>query len=234
MILLIKLFLAHLIGDFVFQSNKSIKQKEKKKLKSPALYIHIGIHLVILILLLWDFSLWPIILIITISHFIIDALKLIFQKKKTKRFWFFLDQLLHVIMILVAYFLFTENRLEIASFFTENTLLLITCVLFLTQPVSIIMMIIFSKWNIEKLTKGNESLKDAGRYIGMLERLLVFIFIITNHWEAVGFLITAKSVFRFGDLKESKHRKLTEYILIGTLISFGIAILTGIAYLYFT
>jgi hypothetical protein len=46
----------------------------------------------------------------------------------------------------------------------------------------------------------------------------------------VGFLITAKSVFRFGNLKESKDRQLTEYILIGTLLSFGIAIITGIIY----
>ena len=91
---------------------------------------------------------------------------------------------------------------------------------------------IFSKWNIAKLTQGNESLKDAGMYIGILERILVFVFVILNHWEAVGFLITAKSVFRFGDLKESKHRKLTEYILIGTLISFGIAIFVGILYAY--
>ena len=89
---------------------------------------------------------------------------------------------------------------------------------------------IFTKWNISKLTENNESLKDAGAYIGILERLLVFIFIIVNHWEAVGFLITAKSVFRFGDLKESKHRKLTEYILIGTLISFGIAIAVGLIF----
>ena len=168
----------------------------------------------------------------TISHFIIDVLKLTFEKKKTKRLWFFLDQLLHITVIFVAYFLFTDNSFHLANFVTKNSLLLITCVLFLTQPVSIIMMTIFSKWDIEKLTTGNESLKDAGRYIGMLERILVFVFIITNHWEAVGFLITAKSVFRFGDLKESKHRKLTEYILIGTLISFGIAILTGILYLY--
>jgi hypothetical protein len=90
---------------------------------------------------------------------------------------------------------------------------------------------IFSKWNIEELTEGNQSLEDAGKYIGILERLLVFVFIITHHWEAVGFLITAKSVFRFGDLKESKHRKLTEYILIGTLISFGIAILIGLLFI---
>jgi hypothetical protein len=89
---------------------------------------------------------------------------------------------------------------------------------------------IFLKWNISELTKNHESLKDAGKYIGILERILVFIFIILNHWEAVGFLITAKSVFRFGDLKESKDRQLTEYILIGTLISFGIAITTGIIY----
>lgn len=232
--LLIKLFLAHLIGDFVFQTKKSIKQKERLKLKSPVLYIHIAIHFVLLSLILWDISLWPIILTITISHFIIDVLKLKFQKKKTKRLWFFLDQLFHIIMIFVAYFLFTDNSLEVSTIFTETNVLLLTCVLFLTQPVSIIMMTIFSKWNIEKLTTGNESLKDAGRYIGMLERLLVFIFIISDHWEAVGFLITAKSVFRFGDLKESKHRKLTEYILIGTLISFGIAILTGLLFLYLT
>ena len=61
----------------------------------------------------------------------------------------------------------------------------------------------------------------------MLERLFVFIFVITGNWEGIGFLLAAKSVFRFGDLKESKDRKLTEYILIGTLLSFGIAIATG-------
>lgn len=91
--------------------------------------------------------------------------------------------------------------------------------------------IIFSKWDLKKITKDNESLKDAGKYIGILERLLVFAFIILDHWEAVGFLITAKSVFRFGDISNSKERQLTEYILIGTLLSFGIAILIGLLYL---
>ena len=230
MILLTKLLLAHFIGDFFLQPKHWVKEKEKKKLKSPKLYFHIAIHLALLFLILWDFALWPIVLVIGGLHLIIDALKLIVQKKKTKRLWFFIDQALHVIVIIATYYIYTNTTLDFNSIFTEQNLILITCLVFLTRPVSIIMKTIFTKWNISKLTENNESLKDAGEYIGILERLLVFIFIIVNHWEAVGFLITAKSVFRFGDLKESKHRKLTEYILIGTLISFGIAIAVGLIF----
>lgn len=233
MVLLIKLVLAHLIGDFILQPKSWVKSKEKRKLKSPKLYLHVAIHMVLLCLIIWDVSYWPLVLIITGLHLIIDVLKLMLQRKKTKRQWFFMDQLLHIISIFTVYFIYTNTTFITSEIPLETALLLLTCLLFLTKPVSIIMQAIFSKWNIEKLTKGNESLKDAGKYIGVLERLLVFIFIIMNHWEAVGFLITAKSVFRFGDLKESKHRKLTEYILIGTLMSFGIAILTGLIFLFF-
>jgi hypothetical protein len=230
MILLTKLLLAHFIGDFFLQPKHWVKEKEKKKLKSLKLYFHIAIHIALLFLILWDLSLWPIILIIGGLHLIIDALKLIVQTKKTKRLWFFIDQALHIIVIIATYYIYTQKTLDFKTVFIEQNLILITCLVFLTRPVSIIMKTIFTKWNISKLTENNESLKDAGEYIGILERLLVFIFIIVNHWEAVGFLITAKSVFRFGDLKESKHRKLTEYILIGTLISFGIAIAVGLIF----
>ncbi|MGB5275297.1 MAG: DUF3307 domain-containing protein, partial [Flavobacteriaceae bacterium] len=75
-----------------------------------------------------------------------------------------------------------------------------------------------------------ESLSNAGKYIGIIERLFVLTFLVLGRWEAIGLLITAKSVFRFNDLKESNNRKLTEYILIGTLLSFGIAIGTGLLY----
>ena len=232
MILLIKLFLTHIIGDFFLQPEKWVKEKEVKKLKSPKLYLHIAIHVALLFIMLWDITLWPVIVIIGVSHFIIDATKLLIQKEETKKMFFFIDQLLHIFIIVLVYFLFTEQTFSLNGLITEHNLLLLSCVLFLTIPVSIIMKAIFSKWDISKLTENNESLKDAGKYIGILERILVFTFIIADHWEAVGFLITAKSVFRFGDLKESKHRKLTEYILIGTLISFGIAIAIGLLYLY--
>jgi hypothetical protein len=230
MMILLKLFLAHIIGDFFLQPETWVKEKEAKKLKSPKLYLHILIHVTLLCVLLWDITLWPVIITVGALHYIIDALKLLSQSKKTKRLWFFIDQSLHVVSIFVAYYVFIE-RFQIENFLNDQTLLMVICILFLTQPVSIIMKTIFSKWNISKLTEGNESLKDAGKYIGILERILVFVFVILDHWEAVGFLITAKSVFRFGDLRESKHRKLTEYILIGTLISFGIAIGVGLLFM---
>lgn len=97
------------------------------------------------------------------------------------------------------------------------------------MPTSIIMKVIIAKWLPESDDESPKSLQNAGKYIGILERVLIFIFITTNHFEAVGFLLAAKSIFRFGELKEAHDLKLTEYVLIGTLLSFGIAI--GIALL---
>ncbi|MFV0540338.1 MAG: DUF3307 domain-containing protein [Aestuariibaculum sp.] len=230
MILLIKLFIAHFIADFFIQPKTWVKDKEKRKLKSSKLYLHVLIHMALTAILLWDLSLWPIVAVIGVSHLIIDGFKLYFQKKKSKRKWFFVDQLLHILVIIGCYLMYTKTVIDINDIFVKKGLLLLLCLLFLTVPTSIIMKTIFTKWNITELTKHNKSLKDAGQYIGVLERFLVFVFIISGHWEAVGFLITAKSVFRFGDLKDSKHRQLTEYILIGTLISFSIAIITALIF----
>ncbi|WP_306455289.1 DUF3307 domain-containing protein [Winogradskyella pacifica] len=233
MLLILKLFLAHLIGDFFLQPLKWVKHKENKKLKSVWLYVHVAVHVVLMFVFVWDLSYTLLILGIGLLHLIIDGLKLILQRKKTKRLYFLLDQLFHIISIVGLTALLYVDDFDFSIILDAQLLLLVICVAFLTKPTSIIMKTIFSKWNISKLTKDNESLKDAGTYIGVLERLLVFVFVILGHWEAVGFLITAKSVFRFGDLTASKERKLTEYILIGTLISFGIAILTSLLYLNF-
>lgn len=230
-LLILKLVLAHIIGDFFLQPLKWVKDKEKKKLKSVWLFAHIAVHLALMLVLVWDLSYWKLILSITAIHFIIDAIKVLLQNKNNKRLLFFVDQLLHFTTILILVPFFYKDNFEFVFSFGSSELLLLICAIFLTTPTSIIMKTIFSKWNISKITKGNESLKDAGKYIGVLERLLVFTFIIVGQWSAVGFLITAKSVFRFGDLTASKERKLTEYILIGTLISFGIAILVSLIYL---
>ncbi|MBV2166776.1 MAG: DUF3307 domain-containing protein [Kaistella sp.] len=226
----IPLILAHLLGDFLLQPNSWVADKERKKLGSIYLYLHVLIHMVLVMIVLWDFNLWWIAAIIGVTHFIIDGMKLLFQTSKTKRTWFFADQLLHVsVIVLVSVFYFPYFRWD--DIFNPENLKLITAAVFLTVPSSIIIKTLISIWTpvtVDHSKLQTESLVNAGKYIGILERLLVFVFILVNHWEGVGFMIAAKSVFRFSDLAEAKQRKLTEYVLIGTLLSFGIAVLTGI------
>ncbi|MFD1014508.1 DUF3307 domain-containing protein [Winogradskyella rapida] len=231
LLVILKLTLAHLIGDFFLQPKSWVKSKEKKKLKSIWLYVHVAIHAALMFLIVWNVTYSLLIISIAVAHLVIDGAKLLLQTKKTKRLYFFIDQLLHGMAIIGLPFCFGYAALPHIMPMPTDFFLLVLCGTFLTLPTSIIMKTIFSKWNISKITKGKASLKDAGTYIGVLERLLVFTFIATDHWEAVGFLITAKSVFRFGDLTASGERKLTEYILIGTLISFGLAILVSLIYL---
>ena len=234
MFLFLKFLLAHILGDFVFQPEKWVKDKEENKVKSIKLYFHIGIHTILLLGVL-QFNLqeyWSGFLLIIISHYIVDVLKLYLQKKKTKRTWFFIDQITHISILLLASSFYVNFSFSMENIITENNLLLFIFILLIVNVSSVIIKIIITQWNPESKKENDDSLAKAGRYIGILERLFVFIFVITNHWEAIGFLLAAKSVFRFGDLTSSKDRKLTEYILIGTLLSFGFAILLGVLYLY--
>ncbi len=153
------------------------------------------------------------------------------QKEETKRTFFFIDQALHLGSIYIIWLLSQKVGFPLAALTSFNALLLLTCLFFLTRPVSMAVKYFISKWSPQTDDAASDSLQDAGMYIGMIERLFVFCFVIANQWEAIGFLLAAKSIFRFGDLKEAKDRKLTEYILIGTLASFGIAIIAGLAYL---
>ncbi|MGA9213572.1 DUF3307 domain-containing protein [Kaistella sp.] len=226
----IPLILAHLLGDFILQPNSWVADKEKKKGRSVYLYLHVFIHTLLTIVFLWNLNLWWIALIIGVTHYFIDWAKLNFQTSKTKRTWFFIDQIAHVLVIFaLSFFYFPYFKLE--DFFNSQNLKLFTALVFLTVPASIFIKTVISIWTpitIEHSKLQTESLVNAGKYIGILERLLVFVFILVDHWEGVGFMIAAKSVFRFSDLAEAKQRKLTEYVLIGTLLSFGIAVLTGI------
>jgi hypothetical protein len=226
MIIFIKLLLAHLLGDFLLQPNSWVKDKEKKKHKSYFLYLHTLLHGVIAWILVSEMAFFGFAILLALLHGIIDFLKLYFQKKKTRRTWFSIDQLLHLLVIIAITLFYTNEKIEFTDF-SNSFWIIITAVILLTKPTSIIIKNIISIWTPENKNKDN-SLQNAGNYIGILERLFVFCFILTGHFEAIGFLLAAKSIFRFGDLKAAKDRKLTEYVLIGTLLSFGIALLIGL------
>lgn len=230
MILFAKLLLAHFLGDFVFQPLRWVLHKEAHKIGSRFLYIHLSVHAVLAALVLWDPSAWPLLVIIVISHYLIDLAKLYFQSYfRHKAVPFLLDQLAHILVLYVVAFQ-TQLPEHAMSWIQKLDWPLITAIIFVTVPAAIIMNRFLDPLS-DQIEFDHKSLPHAGKYIGMLERLFVLVFIILGRWEGIGLLITAKSVFRFNDLKESNNRKLTEYILIGTLLSFGLAIGTGLIYL---
>ncbi len=228
MIIFVKLLLAHLIGDFILQPNSWVSDKEHRVYRSPYLYLHTLLHGVLAFVIIGKTDFFGYAFALALSHGFIDFLKLKFQKKKTKRNWFIVDQLLHLVVLVVISLLYNGQIIDF-SFMDNQFWIMLTALVLLTKPTSIIIKNIISIWTPEsKNDKSDDSLQNAGNYIGILERLFVFYFVITGHYEAIGFLLAAKSIFRFGDLKEAKDRKLTEYVLIGTLLSFGTAFLVGL------
>ncbi len=230
MVIFVKLVLAHLIGDFMLQPLKWVIHKEANKIKSKYLYLHVLIHFALYVLVLWDFTLWKIAVILALSHLLIDLAKLYANPWfKNKSIPFFIDQILHILVLYVCSY-YTELPEHFISLFENLNWPLVLVVLFVTSPSAIIMGKLLEPMS-GQINTDHKSLPNAGKYIGIIERLFVLVFILLGRWEAIGLLITAKSVFRFNDLKESNNRKLTEYILIGTLVSFGLAILAGLWYL---
>ncbi|HEY0298342.1 MAG TPA: DUF3307 domain-containing protein [Arachidicoccus sp.] len=231
MITFVKLLLAHLLSDFVLQPSSWVREKERLKARSPKIYYHVLLHGVLSFLFVGklNFGIWA--LGIMLSHLIIDLLKLYLQKEKNKRAWFWADQLLHIVVLIIVSCFWENKVMNIAALWSGKYILLYTCIVLLTVPAAVFIKTMISAWTPSYNNSiETDSLQNAGKYIGILERLFIFLFIITNHWEGVGFLLAAKSIFRFGDLKEARDRKLTEYVMIGTLLSFGAAIVTAIAF----
>jgi hypothetical protein len=259
--LILKLILVHVIVDFILQTDESVKHKREHKIKSSKLYVHSLLHGIGSLFVVQSYTFMPYALVILVSHFLIDLVKLYAEKETNKRLLFFIDQLLHFIIITIVgclYIKYDFNGMNITEIINKH-ILLVTCLILLTKPAAIFIRVFISKWSLKKdvktddgaktsepperevqerdtaameaATTKEETLAEAGMWIGILERLLIFGFIWVGKWEAIGFLLAAKSVFRFGDLKDTNDQNKTEYILIGTLSSFMVAIIIGFAFI---
>ena len=217
--------IAHTISDFYLQTNKSCADKAKKGFKSPKLYIHALMTFLYAWLLSFSFNFWWVALIIAVSHLLVDAMKCYAFKCKGI---FFIDQLIHLTVIVAVCYLWKNNLPEWVSGVEEVLIALLLGVLVCVKPSNIIIKEIFKAANI-KVNKGSDDdtgdLPNAGKLIGNVERLLSLLFVLLGQYEAVGFIIAAKSILRFAEGDKAK----SEYVLIGTLLSFSIAIFVGVA-----
>ncbi|NQD72876.1 DUF3307 domain-containing protein, partial [Sphingobacterium shayense] len=100
-ILFLKLLLAHLIGDFLFQSKSWVR---KRKENVGYLLLHIGIHALLLLVLFVNQLpiFWDVILFVLCTHLIIDSLKISIEKQYPQFPFrlFLIDQCAHLAVIL--------------------------------------------------------------------------------------------------------------------------------------
>ena len=223
-ILFANLLLAHLVGNFLLQSNALCESKERKHHKSAFMYVHALIIALLSWMAIGNYQLWSYAVIIGVTHLLIDIAK---SYVKTQTLvWFVGDQILHIfVLLIVSYFI--GNGWEQFAWIPQNYALILpaflSAVIICTKPANIFIKMILTRYEIDLPKAKDKELKNAGALIGNLERLLSLVLIIAGQFGAVGFIITAKSILRFRDYERAK----TEYVLAGTLLSFGIAIICG-------
>jgi len=233
--LLILQFSAHLIADYTLQTDKKAKNKNKKGFKSKFLKWHVLIVFLSSFLLSFQLKFVVASLFIALTHWIIDGFKpKLNNSKYLGKYAFFIDQFLHILIIIgTVCFFYTKIGFEPIININFKYLLLFFLFLITSKPSNILVREIFSFAEIKIDQKKEDELLKAGRIIGTLERWLIVLFVITNHFEAVGFLIAAKSILRYSPKNNDGFNK-TEYVLIGTMLSFGIAIVAGLIFLKFS
>ncbi|MBI1342519.1 MAG: DUF3307 domain-containing protein [Terrimonas sp.] len=224
-LLLLQLVIAHITGDFLLQHKYWIEDRRKKHYNSGYLYLHAGI-VALLTLVLTGTDRWFIVLIIFVTHILIDLWK---SYRLDTSIYFIIDQFLHFLVIAVCWWFsfYTFGTLKEAwvSFISDkDALLLFMCFILITWPASITIAQLTKKWR-DRIDK-SEDLSDAGKWIGMIERILIVVLVLRGQYTAIGFLVAAKGFIRFKEEEMSPVK--AEYLLIGTLLSFSFAILTGL------
>ncbi len=221
---LIKLILAHLLTDFILQPTSWVKNRNKKHFQSVYLYLH-GLVTALVALLLIGFQYWWVGIVILFTHIVIDGWK---SYKPNEAKYFLIDQGLHVLVILVCWYIIFLYPEDIVAVWKEinakDTLVIITAYVFISFPAGILIGQLTKKWR-EQIADA-PALGNAGKWIGIIERVVILTLVFNHQYEAIGLLIAAKSLLRFSEANRPEIK--TEYLLIGTLISITIAILTGL------
>ncbi|MBQ7773912.1 MAG: DUF3307 domain-containing protein [Bacteroidales bacterium] len=221
----VRLFLAHAVGDFMCQTDGFCRKKQANGICGFHVYLHSLVIFFLSWIALWNFSCWWIALIIGLVHLFIDVFK-----RRDNLWSFLLDQFAHLICLAIGAYIFVHEIPPVIpcyDFGVIDTVCLFALVFLLNgKPANLLirhLLRVYSVKNPIETDGANESIR-SGKLIGNLERWLIIIFMLCGQYEAIGFLVAAKSIIRYKDGDTSK----TEYVLAGTLISVFIAVISGL------
>jgi len=214
------LLFAHVLADFVFQTNWMVANKQRP----GGLALHGLVVLATAVAATGAVDIW--VLWLTALHVATDAIK---ARARRGLGAFLLDQAAHLATIAALAMwqpMIWSDGLWAGQATLPGLMLLAAGAILATRAGGFAvghLMEPFADRLPADITA--ESLPGAGRVIGLLERSLIFALILLGQPAGVGLLIAAKSILRFGAVKDD--RALSEYVIIGTLASFCWAILVA-------
>lgn len=232
------LVLAHLVGDFLLQPGHWVADRLRHRHRSRHLVHHALVHgaLACAVLVLASLTMaaspgLPAALVgglaVAASHWLIDLGKAHLAADRLR--WFLLDQALHLLVLIALWLLWIGSAAPLVALgewlVSPRVLGVAVAYLVVTRPLSLAIALVMQRWSHQLEDK--DTLARAGARIGMLERVVVLTLVLLDQLTAVGFLLAAKSVLRYGDLRDSQDRKLTEYVLLGTLLSVASTLALG-------
>jgi len=211
------LFAAHLIADFLLQPDSLVD----KKSNPFYLIIHAAIHALISYILLQNWTEWLIPLLVFVFHLVIDNIKQIKTGGTESAKVMVIDQALHLtgLLLIVLYVKLTLPIIVFTGIGYKAIIVLAAFSIIVLGSGHFIGR--YMKEIFEENDMPAEGLKNGGKLIGQLERMLVLILILIGQPLGIGFLVAAKSILRF---ERSKVQLIAEYVIIGTLLSFTLAI----------
>ncbi len=210
------LLFAHAVADFLLQSQWMVTHKRRPE----AMLAHIGVVLVTAALALGSAD--PALLALGAAHLAIDAAKVLWGPKGL---WPFLaDQLAHLASLAALAWwvpgLWAAGPWD-GCLLAPALMALGAGLILSTRAGGFAVGILMEPWSKD----APAGLAGGGRTIGLLERGLIFLLVMTGQPEGIGLLIAAKSVLRFSAVKDDL--KVSEYVIIGTLASFGWAMMVA-------
>ena len=220
--LFLSLLLAHLVADFALQTRKGCTDKVERKWRSLFHYGHAVIVFALSWLVAWNVQFWWGALVIGLTHFLIDMWK---SHREENVVWFSIDQALHILILAgVSVFWCKMHDWSISLGLAPSTIAIAVAALVCWKPANIFIKLMLKHYSVNMPEDDAKTGFNAGALIGNLERWLILAFVLMQHYEALGLLIAAKSIIRFGDAQTRK----SEYVLAGTLLSIFIAVVAGL------
>ena len=231
----LQLLCAHIVADFYLQSHDICMHKMQLLTRKGWMcqFGHAFVHGLLAYIFVSDWTNWLVPVVVLVSHLIIDVLKDIclskiqYKPNDVRSNWecvlLVIDQALHILVLcmLLKCVNIAENT-AICNILDTKVLSCIIAYLIVLKPTSILIGMFTQRW--QNVLSDSRGLHDAGMWIGYAERVLALTFMLLGTYEALGFLIAAKSLLRF----QETDTKRTEYVLVGTLFSFGVAVLLGV------